>query len=260
MGDGKRIAFMRNMAEEHGSDPRMREFVVNRVLRPAGVAERDYAGQAAAMLRWSQEHVYYTNETGEQIQIPWVTLDWLTGDCDDKAILLAAMAQSLAMPWRFALAGKDKRSGRAVRWVEPYPAGRRGRSSAPPTSVDWSHIYVVLGWPPFRPTTWASAEPTLPPDQAPLGFDVVEHAVRGGGGGARMPELAGWGAAATSLQATAAQCGICTCPGDEDSDEEVPFLARMVRDMDWSMILRDTFVAVLSTLTIGLLLREGRRR
>ena len=75
------------------------------------------------------------------------------------------MAESLRMPWKFALSG-DNGKGKRVRYVEgdrmPY--------------ANFSHIYVVLGWPPFKPQEWASAETTI--RGAPLGYDVVHDGIR----------------------------------------------------------------------------------
>jgi len=163
MGDRQRVRVLRDLAERYGGDPNMRWFTANTVLRDRA-ASRDYAAQAAAMLAWVQTNIYYTNEPGEQIQSPWRTLDVKTGDCDDMALLLAAMAESIALPWKFALAGR--RGNKSVRWIE----GERF-----PGGVRWSHIYVVLGWPPFAPKQWASAEPTVA--GLPLGHDVVLHGV-----------------------------------------------------------------------------------
>jgi hypothetical protein len=176
--DASKMRALRTMAVEYGRDPRMRWFTVNTVLRPAGVDFRDYERTAATMLAWVQRNIYYTNEPGEQIQAPWWTIKYKTGDCDDMALLLASMAESVRMPWKFALGGHD-RKGKAIRYIE----GERE-----PRGVTYSHIYLYLGWPPFKPQKWAAAEPTL--KGAPLGYDVVLQGARGAG--APLPELAGY--------------------------------------------------------------------
>ena len=178
-GDASKMRALREMAVQYGRDPRMRWFTVNTVLRPAGVDFRDYERTAATMLAWVQREIYYTNEPGEQIQAPWWTIKYKTGDCDDMALLLAAMAESCRIPWKFSLGGRD-RKGRPVRYIE----GERPRYD-----VTYSHIYLYLGWPPFRPTKWAAAEPTL--KGAPLGYDVVLQGTSGQGVGSKLPELGG---------------------------------------------------------------------
>lgn len=164
--DRRRVAFLRQMAERYGEDPAMRWWVVQNVLIPANVSPMDNERQARALLAWVQTNIYYANEPGEQIQSPWRTLAERTGDCDDMALLLAAMAHSIGLGFKFAIAGRDA-SGNPIRWVDGAP-WRPGR---------YSHIYLQLGWPALAPTSWASAEPTL--RGTPLGYDVVLQAQQG---------------------------------------------------------------------------------
>lgn len=155
--DQRRVRFLRDLAERYGRDPDMRWYTAN-VLRTSGAPSRDTAAQAAALLRFVQTHVYYTNEPGEQIQSPWRTLAVRNGDCDDMALLLAAMLESVAIPWRFALAGKA-RTGKPARWVE----GQRW-----PFGLDVTHIYVFVD---LGNGQLAAAEPTIA--GLPFGHDVV---------------------------------------------------------------------------------------
>jgi hypothetical protein len=157
------VARLRGIVEEYADDPRMRWTVAN-MLQKAGIPTREYKKQAAYLLRWVQDKIYYTNEPGEQIQSPWRTLAVATGDCDDMAVLLACMYDSIALPWKFVLAGRV--DGKAARWVE----GERF-----PWGFEVSHIYVMVGTPPFNPREWYSAEPTV--RGLPLGHDVVLHGI-----------------------------------------------------------------------------------
>lgn len=162
MGDARRVAFIRRIVTDCGRDPRIRELAVD-IVRNAGAQPRDYKGQAAALLRWVQENIYYVNEPDEQLQDPMYTLRVKHGDCDDEAILLCALAQSIRLPNALVISGTD-RQGRMVRWIE-------GERIAPRRDVRWAHIYVALGWPPFQPQQWAFAEPTA---KVPFGWDVVQ--------------------------------------------------------------------------------------
>lgn len=223
--DASKVRKLREMAKEYGADPRMRFFTVNAILRPAGVTDfRDYPRVAAALLAWVQANIYYTNESNEQIQSPWWTLKVRTGDCDDCALMLATLAESVRLPWRYRLGGHAPTSKAELdAWTAAHAAScaggqqplvRRGRlmvypcGHAPPrTRVHrWAegqrfpkgfrafHIYNDLGWPPFsegkldgfgRPlTTWAAAEPSM---RLPLGHDYLLHGPAGGSGGG-MPE------------------------------------------------------------------------
>lgn len=180
--DKHRVRLLRRMAKEYGRDARLRAFTVKHVLAPSGVTfpSRQFKAQARAILSWVQNNIAYLNEPGELIQGPWQTLKVAHGDCDDMALLVAAMAESLGLGNRFVLGGKTS-SGRSVRWAE-------GKGS-PPMDAKFFHIYVDLGWPALKPTHWMSAEPTM---NVPLGHDVTKHGVPAGV--ARGVDVAGWGA------------------------------------------------------------------
>jgi hypothetical protein len=166
LSDRARVAKIRRMAEDYGNDPRLRWWVVNEVLRPSGVQPMDFRGQLNAMFTWVQAHIYYTNESTEQIQSPWWTIKHRTGDCDDMALLLASMAVSLGFPFKLAIAGKHKVTGQFVRWID-------GEPSAGP--VQFTHIYLFVADVPLDPenATWWAMEPTL--RGVPLGYDVTLH-------------------------------------------------------------------------------------
>jgi len=173
--DRGRISALRQIAVEAGRDPRMATVAVD-ILREAKAPPRAYEKQAAALLRWVQHEVYYVNEPGERLQDPFYTLKVRYGDCDDMALLLASLCESLRLPWRFVISGN--RGSNMIRWVEgdPYPSG-----------VKWSHIYMRIGWPAFTPSEWRSAEPTI--RGVPLGWDVVD--IKKKNGRVVLPELAG---------------------------------------------------------------------
>jgi transglutaminase-like putative cysteine protease len=178
MGDQRRVAFLRQVAEQRGRDPRIRDLAA-RILAQAGVDQRQYEQQAAALLKWVQTNIAYINEPGEILQDPLITLERKYGDCDDLAILLASLFEAVRLQWRFVLSGAHPRTRQKARWVEgePYPRG-----------VVWAHIYVRVGWPPFgQVAVWRWAEPCV--KGVPLGWDVTDHMARTGR--TSMPELAG---------------------------------------------------------------------
>lgn len=189
--DPTRIAALRKIALEGGRDPRIAKLAVD-ICRAANVPPRQYEKQVEAILAWVQGSIYYANESGERLQDPLVTLEVGHGDCDDMAILLAALYESMRLPWRYVLSGKS--GNKMVRWIEGTPKKR----------ASWSHIYVVVGWPPYVPKKWAYAEPTL--KGVPLGWDVVQHYKKKNT--SILPELAGpgisYGASFSSLVPTAA--------------------------------------------------------
>jgi len=102
--------------------------------------------------------------------------DVVVHNCDDLSMLLAALAESLRIPWRYVLSGRNDR-GKTIRWVEGERIPR----------AKWAHIYVALGDRPFTPKRWAFAEPTI--RGVPLGWDVVQ--ATNASGRVVLPELAG---------------------------------------------------------------------
>lgn len=142
-----------------GRDPLIAEMAVG-ILKSAGVAPRDYRGQAAALLKWVQDNIYYVNEPGERLQSPKYTLNRGFGDCDDMAIVLCSFFETIGLPWKLVLSGNVK--GKRVRHVQ---------GDKIPSGVEWAHIYCAVGNQPFNPTQWLFAEPTI--QGVPLGWDVV---------------------------------------------------------------------------------------
>ena len=171
--EAQKMAALREISLKAGRDPRIATLAV-KIVRLAGAEPREYEKQAGALLYWVQTHIFYVNEPGERLQAVEYTLRVGYGDCDDLAILLGALYESIRLPWRFVLSGRDA-AGRSVRWTE----GAKNN----PTGIKWAHIYVEVGWPPFRPRAWKYAEPTM--RGVPLGWDVV------GARSSAMPEMGG---------------------------------------------------------------------
>lgn len=171
-----RVRFLRQIAMHYARDPRIRSTVA-RILE--GTNQRDYPAQAAKLLAWVHTNIAYYNEPGEVLQDPLYTLEHRYGDCDDLGILLATFFESIRLPWRFALSGRV--GNQRAWWHEGLPIQR---------GAQWGHIYLHVGWPPFRPTIWASVEPTI--KGVPLGWEVGKSApLVGSGAPTTLPELSG---------------------------------------------------------------------
>lgn len=226
--DKARLEALRLVALKGGREPDMATLAVN-ICREAGAQPRDYKGQAAAILAWVQKNIYYANEPGERLQDPLYTLRVRYGDCDDMAILLAALYESIRLPWRYVLSGRN-RKGKLVRWVEGTSKVR----------AQWSHIYVVVGYPPYTPKQWFYAEPTLA--NVPLGWDVVEYAKTAKE--APLPELAG-----------------------PDSGDQKPFLSHVYGEVKSKLHPRSLLPTLIVgmvvggiTLKIQKLLKKGKKK
>jgi len=160
MKDDKRLIVIREIAERYGRDTRISDLAVH-ILRTEGIKPRDYKGQAAALLRWVQENIYYVNEPCERLQAPLATIRMGYGDCDDMVILFMALAHSIHLPTKLVIAGKKGK--KLVRHIE-------GQRLLP--GIKWTHIYCMVGDNPFTPKNWYYCEPTM---KVPLGWDSVKH-------------------------------------------------------------------------------------
>ena len=172
--DTQRIAVLREISMRSGTDPRFATLAVN-ICKKHNIQPRDYKGQAQALLKWVQHNIYYVNEPSERLQDPVYTLKVGYGDCDDMAILLATLYESIRLEWRFVLSGKV--GNKNTRWIEGTPLPKGGV---------WSHIYLLVGYPPFQPHKWQFAEPTL--RGVDLGWDIIQSMQKGE---RLLPEMAG---------------------------------------------------------------------
>jgi transglutaminase-like putative cysteine protease len=69
-----------------------------------GVANEDYRSEIERLFLFVRDQIRYVRDVHniETIQSPAVTLEQKAGDCDDKAVLLAALLESIGHPARFA--------------------------------------------------------------------------------------------------------------------------------------------------------------
>lgn len=104
------VAAMHALAQGGARDARVRDLAARIV---AGVARRDYRGEAAALLAWVQQNVRYvrdplTTDGVERVQHPVRTLEVPHGDCDDLSALLAALAASVGFAYAFRTVGDNE--------------------------------------------------------------------------------------------------------------------------------------------------------
>ena len=170
----ERLTVIRQIAMQRGRDPRIARLVTN-ILKKGNVKPRDYVGQARVLLAWVQnpKNVYYVNEPGERLQDPVYTIKAGHGDCDDMILLLASFYESIGLPWKLVLSGRDKGTNKKIRYIE---------GNKVPDNCSWVHIYGLVGDRPFNPTKWYFVEPTV--QNVPLGWDVID------GDASYLPEMA----------------------------------------------------------------------
>ncbi len=80
------------------------DILVQRAVNP-----KDYLGEIKALFEWVQQNVRYTRDTVrvEVLHSAHRMLELRAGDCDDMAILLGAMLESIGHPVRLVLSGPD---------------------------------------------------------------------------------------------------------------------------------------------------------
>ena len=91
---------MESMVREGKIDPTV-IFAASQVIRP--IDPKDYHGQVAALHEWVKKTIHYVKDPHgvELVRSPMWTLYYKTGDCDDQAVLLSAMAQAVGFNTRF---------------------------------------------------------------------------------------------------------------------------------------------------------------
>lgn len=102
-----------------------------------GVPAREWKQEAAALFEWTRKNVRYTLDPHgvELFQSAERSAQVGIGDCDDQAIFLGSLLQSVGIPIRLrviGLKGSDK----------------------------FQHIYVLAGLPPDSPGQWFPLDPS----------------------------------------------------------------------------------------------------
>ena len=210
----QRLGVIRQIAKRRGRDPRIAKLVVS-ILKQRGVQPRDYDNQAAAILAWVQDpkNIYYVNEPGERLQDPIVTLKVGHADCDDMVLLICALFESINLPWRLVLSGRSA-DGQKARHVEGEHI---------PSNVDWSHIYCMVGTPPFKPNRWWFCETTI--QGVPLGWDVVS------GDSSYLPEMHRGGGPSRVMEAPRAPSWFRPVPMPAEANRRSPAYQEALGDL-----------------------------
>lgn len=104
-----------------------------------GLGQKDYVGEAATIHAWVRDNVRYVRDPRgvESVTAPVQMLQIMSGDCDDKSTLCAALLEAIGHPTRFIAVGSLPNHFSHVfpqtkigqKWVtlectEPWPMGR----------------------------------------------------------------------------------------------------------------------------------------
>lgn len=103
-GTMQTIATMRQLVTRYRVNPAIRQAAVSVLfLTP----EREGFSRPVALYEWVRDHVRYVPDVldVETITTPDKVLHTLVGDCDDQALLLATLYESVGYPTRFVVTG-----------------------------------------------------------------------------------------------------------------------------------------------------------
>jgi transglutaminase-like putative cysteine protease len=114
-GIRKTLAIMAQLSEQGARRLEVREAAIG-ILRSAGTAPHDSLGELAALFAFVRDQVRFTGDIVgvETLQAPHYTLHTMAGDCDDRAVLLTALARSVGIPARLSfrvIAANPRRPG-----------------------------------------------------------------------------------------------------------------------------------------------------
>jgi transglutaminase-like putative cysteine protease len=102
--DGTRAVLKRmaQLVRQGKADGRIYE-LARQIIAPVYQGRRNFAPMARAVQAWVQQHIRVVDDPVdmEAIQEPWLTVQLQSGDCDDHAILVAALLESVGMRARF---------------------------------------------------------------------------------------------------------------------------------------------------------------
>lgn len=116
------------------------------------VPAKDFRGQIDRTFHWVKTHIRYVNDVREveTLATPKATLEVASGDCDDMAILLASLLESIGHPTRFIALAFDNDNFSHV-LTETRLANRW-------LSLDPTVAHSTVGWKPRDATKvlWAN--------------------------------------------------------------------------------------------------------
>lgn len=136
------LRFMNQAVDQYKTHPQIRELALSLTR---GLAQKDYAGETKRLFDYVQKRIRYVRDINgvETLQTPPKTLEYGAGDCDDKAMLLATLLQSLGHDTRFKAMGMRPGSLSHVsvetklgdRWVN--------LETTEPVALGWAPPYIA---------------------------------------------------------------------------------------------------------------------
>lgn len=104
------------------------------------VRSYDRVGEAKAVQTWVQRMIRYRRDvrTVETLRHPLITLELRAGDCDDQAVLVASLLESIGHTMRFKVYGGDENAFEHVLAQTYLPSARGDNWFALETIRPWA--------------------------------------------------------------------------------------------------------------------------
>jgi len=149
-GTDQTISLISQLVNDSLKRPDVR-LLTHGILRRLNLSSRNEYRSALAIYNWVCKNIRYVKDPVdvETVQAPEVTLSIKAGDCDDHVVLIASMLQSVGIPVRYQVMGKDRDRFSHVfieslldsRWtpVDTTISGPMGRSGGLPLRKVYDH-------------------------------------------------------------------------------------------------------------------------
>lgn len=96
------IQWMQKAAADGARDPQIRQLALS-IVQP--VPNKDSTGEIRMVYGWVKQNIKFRGEWDETVQAPEVTIKFGAGDCDDHAVLIAALLEAIGYQTRFKTVG-----------------------------------------------------------------------------------------------------------------------------------------------------------
>lgn len=134
------LKIMKAVIKKAKRDFRFRKLALDIVTNVNG---KNWLGEAAAIQKWVRDNIRYVKDIRgiETIATPENTLEWRQGDCDDHAILVSTLLESIGHPTRLMAVGF-----RPGKFVHVYVETKIGSRWIPvETTEKWPLGYQIKG-------------------------------------------------------------------------------------------------------------------
>ena len=113
------LYIMSDLVQEGKTNIKVRN-LATKILRDNDIGQKDYDGEVEALFSFVRDNVRYTKDIHgvEFVQHADTIIDVLAGDCDDKAILLSSLLESVGYATRLVAGHFKSQKGFSHVWIQ----------------------------------------------------------------------------------------------------------------------------------------------